>query len=101
MKVRLEINSYELGVLRTVLEEEIDRNGDMYPEINEACRKMSEQIVQKKENIEDMTTPQLTEFYNILYDKIMDTIKCKDEIDPDSLNDFEEVVRELTRREEE
>ncbi len=40
----LKVTPYEMGVLRTTLEEEIDRNASDYPDINGACGSILEQL---------------------------------------------------------
>ncbi len=40
----ISLSAYELETLKTTLMEEIDRNGDDYPDINKACENILEQI---------------------------------------------------------
>ena len=43
-KIVLRLTPYERATLKIVLEEEIDRNGAEFEDINEACRKILRQI---------------------------------------------------------
>ena len=44
IEISLSLSAFEYDLLKTILEEEIDRNCNDYPEINRACRNIIKQV---------------------------------------------------------